>query len=148
MKDIINTINTASAYQTILAELHLNDSDVEFSNITMHDGLYEANLFTAWMHYECYVDAATSEVLGLNAEPIRHSAYPACPRLQAGAQMKKPPPAFLTNGGNNRPQKGCCPMAASLLYRYGSPAPAAAQRQKSSFRSRYCGGTGYCMRRK
>ena len=59
MKDIINTINTASAYQTILAELHLNDSDVEFSNITMHDGLYEANLFTAWMHYECYVDAAT-----------------------------------------------------------------------------------------
>ena len=30
MKDIINTINTASAYQTILAELHLNDSDVEF----------------------------------------------------------------------------------------------------------------------
>ena len=38
MKDIINTINTASAYQTILAELHLNDSDVEFSNITMHDG--------------------------------------------------------------------------------------------------------------
>ena len=57
MKDIINTINTASAYQTILAELHLNDSDVEFSNITMHDGLYEANLFTAWMHYECYVDA-------------------------------------------------------------------------------------------
>ena len=37
MKDIINTINTASAYQTILAELHLNDSDVEFSSITMHD---------------------------------------------------------------------------------------------------------------
>ena len=36
----------------------------------MHDGLYEANLFTAWMHYECYVDAATSEVLGLNAEPM------------------------------------------------------------------------------
>lgn len=28
MKDIINTINTAGAYQTILAELHLNDSDV------------------------------------------------------------------------------------------------------------------------
>ena len=52
MKDIINTINTASAYRTILAELHLNDSDVEFSSITMHDGLYEANLFTAWMHYE------------------------------------------------------------------------------------------------
>lgn len=47
MKDIINTINTAGAYRTILAELHLNDSDVEFSNITMHDGLYEANLFTA-----------------------------------------------------------------------------------------------------
>jgi len=70
MKDIINTINTAGAYRTILAELHLNDSDVEFSNITMHDGLYEANLFTAWMHYECYVDAATSEVLGLNAEPM------------------------------------------------------------------------------
>ena len=70
MKDIINTINTAGAYQTILAELHLNDSDVEFSSITMHDGLYEANLFTAWMHYECYVDAATSEVLGLNAEPM------------------------------------------------------------------------------
>ena len=68
MKNIINTINTAGAYRTILAELHLNDSDVEFSNITMHDGLYEANLFTAWMHYECYVDAATSEVLGLNAE--------------------------------------------------------------------------------
>lgn len=22
------------------------------------------------MHYECYVDAATSEVLGLNAEPM------------------------------------------------------------------------------
>ena len=58
MKDIINTINTAGAYRTILAELHLNDSDVEFSNITMHDGLCEANLFTAWMHYECYVDAA------------------------------------------------------------------------------------------
>lgn len=53
MKNIINTINTAGAYRTILAELHLNDSDVEFSNITMHDGLYEANLFTAWMHYEC-----------------------------------------------------------------------------------------------
>lgn len=70
MKDIINTINTAGTYRTILAELHLNDSDVEFSSITMHDGLYEANLFTAWMHYECYVDAATSEVLGLNAEPI------------------------------------------------------------------------------
>ena len=70
MKDIINTINTAGAYRTILAELHLNDSDVEFSSITMHDGLYEANLFTAWMHYECYVDAATSEVLGLNAEPM------------------------------------------------------------------------------
>lgn len=70
MKDIINTINTAGAYRTILAELHLNDSDVEFSNITMHDGLYEANLFTAWMHYECYVDAATSKVLGLNAEPM------------------------------------------------------------------------------
>lgn len=70
MKDIINTINTASAYQTILAELHLNDSDVEFSSMTMHNGLYEATLFTAWMHYECYVDAATSEVLGLNAEPM------------------------------------------------------------------------------
>ena len=75
MKDIINTINTAGAYRTILAELHLNDSDVEFSSITMHDGLYEANLFTAWMHYECYVDAATSEVLGLNAEPLVVSAY-------------------------------------------------------------------------
>ena len=25
MKDIINTINTASAYRTILAELHLNE---------------------------------------------------------------------------------------------------------------------------
>lgn len=51
-------------------ELHLSDSDVEVSNIIMHDGLYEATLFTAWMHYECYVDAATGEVLGLNAEPM------------------------------------------------------------------------------
>ena len=69
MKDIIHTINTARAYRTVLTELHLSDSDVEVSNIIMHDGLYEATLFTAWMHYECYVDAATSEVLGLNAEP-------------------------------------------------------------------------------
>ena len=32
--------------------------------------MYEATLFTAWMHYEGYVDAATGEVLGLNAEPM------------------------------------------------------------------------------
>lgn len=70
MKDIIHTINTARAYRTVLTELHLSDSDVEVSNIIMHDGLYEASLFTAWMHYECCMDAATGEVLGLNAEPM------------------------------------------------------------------------------
>lgn len=70
MKHIINTINTACAFQTVLAELHLSDSDVEFSHIDLRDCLYEASLFTAWMHYECYVDAATGEVLGLNAEPM------------------------------------------------------------------------------
>ena len=82
MKNIINTINTAGAYRAILAELHLNDSDVEFSNITMHDGMCEANMFTAWMHYECYVDAATNEVLGRKhdakfehlSSTLRHSA--------------------------------------------------------------------------
>ena len=70
MKNIINTINTAGAYRTILAELHLHDSDEELPHIPIHAGLYEANLFTAWMHYECYGDAATSEALGLNAEPM------------------------------------------------------------------------------
>lgn len=109
MKNIINTINTAGAYRTVLAELHLNDSDVEFSNITMHDGLYEANLFTAWMHYECCVDAATSrgarpqrraDAALLHGQARRQIRTPEqhappqritrMPRLQAGAQMKKP----------------------------------------------------------
>ncbi len=70
MKHIINTINTACAFQTVLTELHLRESDVELSHITMHDGLYEASLFTAWMHYACYVDAATGEVLGVSTEPM------------------------------------------------------------------------------
>lgn len=63
-------INTADAFQALLNELHLHDSELEFSNIVLRGGLYEASLFTAWMHYEGYVDAETGEVLGLNAEPM------------------------------------------------------------------------------
>ena len=63
-------INTSDAFQALLNELHLHGSDLEFYNIVLHNGLYEATLFTAWMHYEGYVDATTGEVLGLNAEPM------------------------------------------------------------------------------
>ena len=46
----------------------------------------------------------------------------------------------LWTQNNKKPPLSCSTGAALHLL--------AAQRQKSSFRSRYCGGRGYCMRRK
>lgn len=68
MKNII--INASAAYKSVLAELHLCERDVEFYDVSLNDGLYEFAVFTAWMRYDCYVDAADGIVLGLSSQPM------------------------------------------------------------------------------
>ena len=63
-------INAAEAYKAVLRELLLRAEDIEFYDFAVRDGLYEMALFTAWMRYDCYVDAVSGEVMGLSAQPM------------------------------------------------------------------------------
>lgn len=62
-----------SSIEALLAALNsvaLTEEDVIDSAITLSNGLYEIGLSTSFQHYDFYVDAETSEVLGINAEPV------------------------------------------------------------------------------
>lgn len=63
-------IGSIEALLAALNSVALTEEDVIDSDITLSNGLYEIGLSTSFQHYDFYVDAATSEVLGINAEPI------------------------------------------------------------------------------
>ena len=49
---------------------NLRDREVLSADVSLADGLYEVLLHSEWMDYDCYVDAATGEVLGLQSAPV------------------------------------------------------------------------------
>lgn len=62
-----NNITAEYARAAALNETRLEYAD--FERIELRDGLYELEFNAMDMHYECYVDAADGEVLGLNYYP-------------------------------------------------------------------------------
>ena len=49
---------------------NLRNREVLSADVSFSDNLYEVIIHSEWMDYDCYVDAATGEVLGLQSAPV------------------------------------------------------------------------------
>lgn len=67
MIDLTYTAN--EALRSAMEYAQLATEDVRVAKLAAKDGLYEITLHTPYQMYEFYVDAATGEVLGINAVP-------------------------------------------------------------------------------
>lgn len=57
------------ALTAALNETGLDKSEIRCVNMEKEDGLFYITFRTDWQKYECYVDAGTFQVLGLNFMP-------------------------------------------------------------------------------
>ena len=62
--------NYAFALTAALNETGLQPKNICDVNIEKQDGLLYLSFHTDWQQYECYVDAETFQVLGLNFMPF------------------------------------------------------------------------------
>ena len=61
--------NYAFALTAALNEIGLQPKDISDVNIQKQGELFYVSFRTDWQQYECYVDAASFQVLGLNFMP-------------------------------------------------------------------------------
>ena len=73
---MMNLTYTANeALRSAMEYAQLTTEDIRVMKLAATDGLYEIVLRTLSQMYEFYVDAASGEVLGINAEPaLDHEA--------------------------------------------------------------------------
>lgn len=62
--------NYVFALTAALNETHLQPKDISDVNIEKQDGLFYICFRTDWQRYECYVDAESFQLLGLNFMPF------------------------------------------------------------------------------
>ena len=65
-----HVINPQVAVAAAVLYGNLRDREALSADVSLADGLYEVLLHSEWMDYDCYVDAATGEVLGLQSAPV------------------------------------------------------------------------------
>lgn len=66
-------INERDAIMLVMSYAGLEGRPVENRQITCSDGLYEVCFRTTELVYDCYVDAASGEILGFSFEPRNFS---------------------------------------------------------------------------
>lgn len=75
------TITSIGALNAAFCALGLEQQEIYGLSIVRAEGLYELRFATDFVSYDCYVDAASGEVLGIDTRPL--TPEPAC--AQRGA---------------------------------------------------------------
>ena len=68
-------ISISSAIQAAADYAGFSTEDIRCTEKHYANGLFEIGFDTDWSRYDCFVDAATGEVLGFNSEPFVDSDY-------------------------------------------------------------------------
>lgn len=62
-------LNKYEALRNVIDYLELDAENSRFFSIELEGNVYELQLRGEWMKYDCFVDALTGDVLGLDCEP-------------------------------------------------------------------------------
>ena len=68
-------ISISSAIQAAADYAGFSTEDIRCTEKRYANGLFAISFDTDWSRYDCFVDAATGEVLGFNSEPYIDSDY-------------------------------------------------------------------------
>ncbi len=72
-------IGSMTALNALMHELGLDGQELYGLSAVRADGLYELRFCTDFTAYDCYVDAHSGQVLGIDTRPIApEPARPAC----------------------------------------------------------------------
>lgn len=65
-----NYISSMAAMNAVMNELGLDGQEIYGLSVVRADGLYELRFCTDFAAYDCYADAVSGEVLGIDTRPI------------------------------------------------------------------------------
>lgn len=65
-----NYISSMAAKNAVMNELGLDGQEIYGLSVVRADGLYELRFCTDFTAYDCYADAVSGEVLGIDTRPI------------------------------------------------------------------------------
>lgn len=78
-----NFISSMAAMNAVMNELVLDGQELYGLSIVRADGLYELRFCTDFTAYDCYADAYSGEVLGVDTRPVMPEPAGAARRMGA-----------------------------------------------------------------